>query len=134
MEEDVEVRAKVSSRNARIYKGLRLFACGVSRPGAKVSRRKPTECLILLRVFNDLIMRGLPTATPRFPKGFHRFRSGDLDTFKMDHEFPLFLIVSAAPAEKLVLLPVFTVFRDFYHVSCSQQRHISVPRFTCICI
>ena len=49
--------------------------------------------------YKDLIVRGLPTATPRFPKGFQGFRVGDLDIFKTEQEFPMFLIVRAPPAE-----------------------------------
>ena len=51
--------------------------------------------------YKDLIVRGLPTATPRYPKGFQGFRVGDLDTFKTEQEFPLFLIVCAPPPKSL---------------------------------
>ena len=40
--------------------------------------------------FNDLIVRGGATATPRFPKGFQGFRVGELDVFKTEHEFQVF--------------------------------------------
>ena len=88
--EDVEVGAKVSSRNARIYKGLRLFACGVSRPGAKVSRRKPTECLILLRGFNDLLCADCPPQPLVFLRVFIGFAAATSTSSKWITNFHCF--------------------------------------------
>ena len=85
------------------------------------------EILVFPTFYNDLIMRGVSTATPRFPKGFQGFRVGDLDTFKTEQEFPLFLIMRAPPAEKLVLPMVFMVSRDSYHVSGSTNGQKSDP-------
>ena len=63
---------------------------GRCRGGGEGVEAETHGLLVLLRAFNDLIMSGGATATPRFPKGFQGFRVGDLDTFKMEQEFPLF--------------------------------------------